>query len=236
MGGCRRGENGSCTCSFYRGPPTCPAFSNRPDTDDAAALECSWFYNSCLNPLEGCLKTHLWSSSRLPEPFIRQAKYMQWSRPRRCSSSWTVTWIWTSDKLLQIWYDLVPALMGAETSVPYYSLPVIALPYAFFLALWQRSSGNATKSPRNGGTGHTLISHDEVMMYEVWSKGVSLTSWLIRLNVSKHASQHEAANPPVETEDSHSSVPLGQPSNEKVWVFLDEILSAFLSSKKYNSI
>ena len=48
---------------------------------------------------KSCLKTHLWSSSRLPDPFMRQAKYMQWSRPRRCSSSWTVTWIWTSDKL-----------------------------------------------------------------------------------------------------------------------------------------
>ena len=120
------------------------------------------------------------------------------------------------------------------TSVPYYLLPAIVLPFASFLALWQRSSGNATKSPRIGGMGHTLIWHDEVMMYDLWSKGVSLTCWLIRLNVSKDASHHEAAaNSPVETEDSHSSVPLSQPSNEKVWAFLDEILSAFLSSKKH---
>ena len=53
------------------------------------------------------------------------------------------------------------------TSVPYYSLPAIVLLFASFLALWQRSSGNATKSPRNGGTGRTLICHDEVVMYEV---------------------------------------------------------------------
>ena len=124
---------------------------------------------------KSCLKTHLWSSSRLPDPFMRQAKYMQWSRPRRCSSSWTVTWIWTPAKLLQIWYDLVPALLGAETSVPYYSLPAIVLPYASFLALWQRSSGNATKSPRNGGTGHTLICHDEVKVCH------SLLGWFVSM-------------------------------------------------------
>ena len=66
---------------------------------------------------------------------------------------------------------------------------------------------------------------------------MSLNSWLIRtencLNVSKDASHLAAANSPVETEDSHSSVPLGQPSNEKVGAFLDEILSVVLSSKKH---